>query len=145
MKRVMILTGLVLASATSAYAQSTETQARAMLDRAVASVKSDKAAALERMRKGEGGSVDRDLYVFCADASQGILTVHPFLLGRQIKNIIDKNGKTLGADMMRDARDGIVDTIRYLWSRPGGDTPPVEKISFFTRVADQVCGVGYYK
>jgi signal transduction histidine kinase len=97
------------------------------------------------MRKGEEGSVDRDLYVFCADANQGILTVHPFLLGRQIRNIIDRNGKTLGADIMREAKVGMVGTISYFWARPGGDTTPVEKISFFTKVADQVCGVGYYK
>ena len=39
-----------------------------MLERAVASVKEDKAKALDMFNKGEGGFKDRDLYVACANA-----------------------------------------------------------------------------
>ena len=42
----------------SAFAQAqfgTETEAKAMLEKAVAAIKADKADALELMRKGEGG------------------------------------------------------------------------------------------
>jgi hypothetical protein len=31
-----------------------------------------------------------------------------------------------------------------MWPRPG-DTTPVHKVSFVTKVGDQVSGVGYYK
>jgi hypothetical protein len=31
--------------------------------------------------------------------------------------------------------------VTYFWPRPGADTTPVEKISFVTRAADQICGV----
>ncbi len=31
-----------------------------------------------------------------------------------------------------------------MWPEPDSRTP-APKVSFFTRVADQVCGVGYYK
>jgi hypothetical protein len=31
-----------------------------------------------------------------------------------------------------------------MWPRPGG-TDPVQKVSFVTKVGDQVCAVGYYK
>jgi hypothetical protein len=40
-----------------------------MLDKAVAAVKADKAKALDMFNKGEGGFLDRDLYVFCANVS----------------------------------------------------------------------------
>ena len=45
--------------------------AKAMLERAVAEVKEDKAKALDMFNKGEGGFKDRDLYVWCANASDG--------------------------------------------------------------------------
>ena len=48
-----------------------------MLERAVAAVKEDKAKALDMFNKGEGGFRDRDLYVSCANASDGIVTAHP--------------------------------------------------------------------
>jgi hypothetical protein len=42
-------------------------------------VKEDKAKALDMFNKGEGGFKDRDLYVACAKASDGIVTAHPYL------------------------------------------------------------------
>ena len=40
-----------------------------MLMKAVAAVKADKAKALDMFNKGEGGFLDRDLYVFCSNVS----------------------------------------------------------------------------
>jgi hypothetical protein len=31
-----------------------------------------------------------------------------------------------------------------MWARPG-TTDLVQKVSFFTKIGDQVCAVGYYK
>jgi hypothetical protein len=59
----------------------TAEEAKAMLERAVAAVSEDKAKALDMFNKGEGGSKDRDLYVFCANASDGTLTAHPTMKG----------------------------------------------------------------
>jgi signal transduction histidine kinase len=148
MKRLIILTTAILSFASSAYSQDkygTEAEAKAMLDKATAAVKSNKAGALESMRKGEGGAVDRDLYVFCASASDGAFTVHPTLMGKNLRDVKDKNGKALGEEMLKVAKEGSYDTVTYFWPRPGADTTPVEKVSFVTKVADQVCGVGYYK
>ena len=39
--------------------------------KAVAGLKADKAKTLDLIDKGEGGFLDRDLYVFCANASDG--------------------------------------------------------------------------
>ena len=45
----------------------TSEEAKAMLEKAVAAMKRDKAKALDMFNKGEGGFKDRDLYVFCAN------------------------------------------------------------------------------
>ena len=52
----------------------TAEEARAMLERAVAAVKEDKAKAIDMFNKGADGFKDRDLYVFCANASDGTVT-----------------------------------------------------------------------
>jgi signal transduction histidine kinase len=115
-----------------------------MLDKAVAAVKADKAKALDQMQKGEGGFKDRDLYAFCANVSDGVLIAHPALKGTKLQSIKDKDGKALGEEMMKVAAEGKVDEVGYMWPRPG-DTTPVQKVSFVTKIGDLVCGVGYYK
>jgi hypothetical protein len=47
-------------------------QAKAMLVKAVAAVKADKTKALDMFNKGESGFLDRDLYVFCDNVSDGL-------------------------------------------------------------------------
>ena len=138
-----------LTLSTIAFAQQasfgTAAEAKAMLEKAVASVKADKAKALDMIQKGEGGFKDRDLYAFCANVSDGIFTAHPALKGKSLKDLKDKNDKALGAEMMKVASEGKVEEVSYMWPRPGADTAPVQKVSYVTKVADQVCGVGYYK
>src|SRR4029077_4540288 len=97
------------------------------------------------MQKGEGGFKDRDLYAFCANASDGIITAHPALKGKNIREIKDKDGKALGEEMMKVATEGKVNEVSYMWPRPGADTTPVQKVSYVTKAGDQLCGVGYYK
>jgi signal transduction histidine kinase len=123
----------------------TAAEAKAMLEKAVAAVKADKTKALDQIQKGEGGFKDRDLYAFCANASDGVITAHPALKGKNIREIKDKNGKALGEEMMTVAKEGKFDEVSYMWPRPGADTTPVQKVSYVTKAGDQVCGVGYYK
>jgi len=122
----------------------TEAEAKAMLSRAVAAVKENKEKALETFNKGEGGFKDRDLYVFCANASDGTLTAHPHLKGEHLQDIVGKKGFPLGKVIMETDAEGKIDQVTYWWPRPGSDKP-LEKHSFYTKVADQTCGVGYYK
>jgi hypothetical protein len=66
----------------------TAEEAKAMLNKAVAAVQEDKAKALDMFNKGEGGFKDRDLYVFCANASDGIVTATPYWnRGKQLRDI----------------------------------------------------------
>jgi hypothetical protein len=122
----------------------TADEAKAMLERAIAAVKEDKAKALDTFNKGEGGFKDRDLYVFCANTSDGILTAHPYLRGEHLEDIKGKKGYPLGKEIMQNATEGTIKELTYWWPRPGSDKP-LAKITFDSRVGDQDCGVGYYK
>ena len=138
---------LVLVSQAAAPAKAqfgSEQDAKAMLDRAVAAMKENKQKALDMFNKGEGGFKDRDLYVFCANASDGVLTAHPYLQGEHLQDIVGKKGFPLGKVIMETATEGKIDQVTYWWPRPGSDKP-LEKHAFYTKVGDQNCGVGYYK
>ena len=121
----------------------TAAEAKGLLERAVAAVKTDKAKALAMFTKGEGGFKDRDLYPFCG-GPDGNFTAHPSLVGKSLKELKDKAGKALGAEMYKVAQEGKISEVNYMWPRPGS-TEPVQKVSFVTKVGDQVCAVGYYK
>jgi len=122
----------------------TEAEAKAMLDRAVTALKENKEKALEMFNKGQAGFSDRDLYVFCANASDGILTAHPYRKGENLKDIVGKKGFPLGQEIMRTATEGKIKEVTYWWPRPGSETA-LEKHTFYTQVTGQNCGVGYYK
>lgn len=154
MRAALVVTLLVslsglLPGATGALSASefgTAAEAQALLDRAVVAVKAGEAAALAKFNKGEDGFRDRDLYVFCVNASDGKTTSHasPNILGQDVRSFKDKSGKAFGEEIYRGAQEGRVAKVRYVWPRPGTDAP-VPKESLITRVGGQICGVGYYQ
>jgi hypothetical protein len=85
-------------------------EARTMLDRAVAAVKQDKTKALAMFNSGEGGFKDRDLYVLCANASDGIITASPTKKGASLKNFPS------GEKVMKTATEGTVHETTYRWA-----------------------------
>ena len=100
----------------------TSEEAKAMLEKAVAAVKQDKAKALDMFNKGEGGFKDRDLSVFCANASDGIMTAHPYgYKGKQLREIFGKKGYPFGQEVMEQATEGEIKEVSYWWPRPGSD------------------------
>jgi len=129
----------VLAHAAADYG--TADEAKAMLERAVAAVKMNKTEALARFNEGSGGFKDRDLYTFCI-GPDGISTAGP-TRGQNAREIKDKNGKMVGREILSVAKEGKFAQVEYMWPRPGA-TEAVHKVSFVTKVDDQVCGVGYY-
>ncbi|MCC2662781.1 MAG: hypothetical protein K0R41_3056 [Geminicoccaceae bacterium] len=125
----------------------TAEEAKAMLERVVAAIKADEAAALTAFTAGTGGFRDRDLYVFCADAAAGITTAHganPALVGQSLRDLTDAAGKKVGEEFYEVAAEGELSVVEYVWPRPG-ETEAVPKASYVTRAGDQICGVGYYK
>jgi signal transduction histidine kinase len=141
--RAVALAIACVATVASAGEFGTAAEARSMLDRAVAALRADKNGALDKFTKGEDGFRDRDLYPFCG-APDGFFTAHPALLGRNLRHLKDKTGKPLGEEIYRAAQEGKVAEVRYMWPRPG-TSDPVPKVTFVTKVGDQVCAVGYYK
>jgi signal transduction histidine kinase len=121
----------------------TSAEAKAMLEKAVAALKADKAGALAKFTKGEGGFKDRDLYPFCG-GPDGMFTAHPTLVGKSLRDLKDKTGKPLGEEIYKTAAEGQIAEVAYMWARPN-TTDPVQKVSYVTKVGDQVCAVGYYK
>src|SRR5579864_9198988 len=97
--------GLLLSP--TAFAQQTggtADEAKAMLMKAVAAVKADKAKALDMFNKGEGGFLDRDLYVFCGNISDGkaVAQGNPNakqVLGQDQRTLTDSTGKNFGMEL----------------------------------------------
>jgi signal transduction histidine kinase len=134
----------LMAGAAWAGDYGTAAEAKAMLEKAVAAVKANKAGALTQFAKGEGGFKDRDLYPFCG-GPDGNFTAHPSLTGKSLKDLKDKQGKPIGEDMYKNAQEGKISEVSYMWPRPGTTEPLVQKVSYYTKIGDQVCAVGYYK
>ena len=123
-----------------------------MLDKTVAALKADKAKTLDTINKEEGGFLDRDLYPFCFNVSDGKVVAAGSanarkLLGQDERTIKDATGKAFGQELYAAAQkpEGQITEVSYMFPRPGADTTPVPKVSFVTKVGDLGCGVGYYK
>ena len=131
-----------------AFAQhgGTAAEAKAMLAKAVAAVKADKDKALEMFKEGQGGFLEGDLYPFCFNVSDGKIVVGQAkqVVGQDIRTLKDPTGKAFGEDIYKAGTRDKITEVRYMFPRPGSDTP-VPKVSFVTKVGDLGCGVGYYK
>jgi hypothetical protein len=133
-------------------------EAKAMLAKAVAAVRADKPKALDMFNRGEGGFLDRDLYPFCFNISDGkhLATQAKQLLGQDIRILNDPTGKTFGLELYAAAQkpEGQITEVTYMFPKPSANatpgqnvrfTTPAQKVSFVTRVGDVGCAVGYFK
>jgi signal transduction histidine kinase len=146
MKRLVLgtIAAGLMAGAAWAADYGTAAEAKAMLEKAVAAVKANKAGALTQFAKGEGGFKDRDLYPYCGGAD-GMVTAHPTLLGKSLKDLKGKGGEPIGEEMYKNAQEGKISEVTYMWPRPGTTEPLVQKTAYYTKIGDQICAVGYYK
>jgi hypothetical protein len=138
----------LMLTAASAVAQSfgTAAEARAMLDRAVATLKSDEPKALREFNDADNKEFhDRDLYVSCFNTSDGKFTAAPSaLLGTDIRTFAigdDPIGQR-AFDAIQGTQEGNVVTMDFNSPKAG---KPAVKQSLETRVGNQGCGVSYYK
>ena len=116
----------------------TAEEAKAMLSKVVTALKEDKKKALEDFNSGNGGFKDRDLYVLCANASDGTITASPTSNGKNLKDFAP------GQEVLHTAKEGEVKEITYWWPRPGS-IKPLKKHTFYTKIGNQICGVGYWE
>jgi len=133
-------------------------EAKAMLAKAVAAVRADKTKALDMFNKGEGGFLDRDLYPFCFNVSDGkhLATQAKQLVGQDIRTLKDPAGKAFGLELYAAAQkpEGQITEVTYMFPKPVADTTPGQnvrftapgqKVSFVTRAGDVGCAVGYFQ
>jgi signal transduction histidine kinase len=135
---------------TTAFAQGTAADAKAMLEKAVAAIKADKAMALEQINAGTNGFLVGDIYPFCFNLSDGLNIAggnpnDKALRGKDVRTFKDATGDNFGARLYAAAKEGQVNEVSYKFVKPGPDKTPVDKVSFVTAVAGLGCGVGYYK
>ena len=125
----------------------TREEAAALLDRAIAFLRTDKNRALDSFTTGNGGLIQKDLYVFCF-TRDGTITAHPDSVGVNIfKNgFTDLRGNQLGKALSSAAQPGGTGEVTYKLDRPTtGSKKEFTKTAFVTRIVGQVCGVGYYR
>ena len=143
-----VVASSALAFSAAAVAQGTGSpaEAKAMLEKAVAALKTNEATALANFNKADGGFRDRDLYVYCFEKATGKFTAHvnAALMGTDVRALKEKDGGPLGEKVFDAAKEGTISTISYNFPKPGS-TDPVPKEAFVTAVGNQGCGVGYYK
>ena len=115
-------------------------EAKAMLMKAIAAVNADKTRALDMFNKGEGGFRDRDLYVFCVNASDGTIVAmgNPNLrqaLGIDVRAAQNSTGKAFGVEIYAAMQkpEGQITEVSYMMPEPGADDTPVAKISLIAR------------
>jgi hypothetical protein len=127
-------------------------EAKAMLLRAVAAVRADRTKALEMFNRGEGG-FRRDLYVFCANASDGTLVAigNPNLreaLGMDIRAGQNSTGEAFGEEIYAAIQkpEGQITEVSYEAVKPGAADTLAQKVTLVARADAAVrCGVGYYE
>jgi len=133
----------------SAQEFGTAEEAREMLNRAIAALKSNEATALSEFNDPNNNQFhDRDLYVFCYGMSDGKITAYssPALIGIDVRTLMLKD-EPIGQrayDAVQNSPEGGVATVDYNFPKPG-TTEPVPKQYIETRVGNQGCGVAYYK
>jgi len=127
---------LTVATASAASEHGMPEEAQAMLRRAV-----------EAINAHDPRFFDGELYVVCG-GEDGMLTAHG-LKGYEVglinmRDFADRGGRPVGQMIYNDAVEGEMRTVEYSYPKPG-EIRPSTKVSYYTKVADQVCVVAYYK
>ena len=119
---------------------------RYMLKEAVAAVRTDEPRALTWFTEMSHGFRTEDLYVFCIGPDH-VMDAHPDPKINHtdiLQTLIDKNNFHFGEIMWKQAKEGEMSDITYLWPRLETSKPSI-KHTMFTKVKDQICAVGYYE
>jgi cytochrome c len=124
--------------------------AKAMLDRAMAALKANEAAALKQFNDEKNKQFrDRDLYVYCFNIADGKFTAfqNDMMIGVDIRELKLPPDDPIGKrayDAVHDAPEGNVVTIEYSFPKPGTKAAAIKQ-TLEARVGNQACGVTYFK
>ena len=132
-----------------AYAQDrgTSTEAKALLDKAIAFYKANgQAKAFAAFNDAKGQFVSKDLYIFALDMNGKILShgTNAGLIGKDMMGAKDADGKLFMKEMVEVGKTKVKGAIDYKWENP--KTKKVEqKSSYVEKVDSVILGCGYYK
>lgn len=123
---------------TTAFAQGTAADAKAMLEKTVAAIKADKAKTLDQINKGENGFLVGDIYPFCFNLSDGNIVAlgNPNLkqlLGMDSGMLKDPTGKVYGPELHAAAKEGKVNDVSYMSPKAGPNKTWVPKVTLLPR------------
>ncbi len=134
------------------YSEETATK-----DEAVAKCKEAAKMAVEKgleetlkvVNDKNGPFVWKDSYVFCIDIEKQCNIAHPErpqLIGKNLFNVKDKNGKLFFAEFINLAKEKGEGWVSYYWPKPNS-SEPVPKITYVYRVPNTtaVMAAGVYE
>ena len=123
LKQMLLSTVLVAAAGNVATCSAEEfggvEEAKAMLNRAVFAVKSDKLAAIAKFNYNDPQFRDRDLFVFCFNGEDGKFTAHEAMVTWDVRTLRDRSGKSYGEDMYKRAKVDQIAEVAYVSPFPG--------------------------
>lgn len=121
-------------------------QARVLLERAVAKVKSDGPdKAFAAFNDSHGNFVAKDLYVFVFDMKGKYMAsgANPKLTGSDASGLKDAEGKAIVSEMINIANATGQGEVDYMWLNRA-DNHVEKKRSMIQKVGNYIVGVGYY-
>jgi hypothetical protein len=145
--------GLVLAWSAASFAETqlaSPEDGKAMLERAIAALKANEAAALKAFNDEKNKDFrDRDLYVYCFSLPDGNITAYqsPLMIGTNVKELKVPPNNPVGQrayDAVAKAAEGEIVSFTYDFPQPGTKAP-APKETLEARVGKQACGVSYFK
>jgi hypothetical protein len=144
---------VVLAWSVASFAEpqlASPADGKAMLERAIAALKANEAAALKAFNDEKNKEFrDRDLYVYCFSLPDGNITAYqsPVMIGTNVNELKIPPNNPVGQrayDAVAKASEGEIVSFTYDFPKPGINTP-APKETLEARVGKQACGVSYFK
>lgn len=131
----------------SAFAADKKDEAKALVKKAVSFMKQNgNEKALSEFNNPKGQFVKGDLYIFVLDSKVTMLANggNQKLVGKNLANLKDAQGKLFNKDLMETAQHGGGWAPEYKWSNPL--TKKIEpKLAYVEPVGDLLVGCGFYK
>ena len=134
-------------SASLPSGRGTPDEAKAMVEKAIEHYNQvGRAQALADFTKMKSPFGDRDLYVFCLGPDHKISANGGFAqyVGMSADVWKDADGKSLGKAIWDKAQETSDGSIEFRWVNPVSHVME-NKIAFFKKVGQDVCGVGAYR
>lgn len=138
---------LIGGHAVAAGTHGTPEEAKEMVKRAVAYAKANnKEAFLKEISNPKGKFIDRDLYISVYDPNGVVIAhgVNPKLVGKDVSNLNDTDGKFFMKDILSQAKANGKGITDYKWPHP--ETKEYQAKSAYYEAHDgMIISCGYYK